>query len=120
MGIDEYQGLAMGTCLPSAENFAYMALNLAAEVGELAGKVAKAVRRGELSLEENELSVECGWDRWLELERELRLEAGDVAWQLAGLCSAMGWSLEEVCAENLAKLSGRASRGTLDGSGDSR
>ena len=41
MTLNEYQQQAMTTCLPESENFSYMMLNLAAEVGELAGKVGK-------------------------------------------------------------------------------
>ena len=45
MTLNEYQEKAMGTCLPSCENFSYMMLNLVGEVGELAGKVAKSIRK---------------------------------------------------------------------------
>ena len=39
-------------------------------------------------------------------------------WQLAGLCSVMGWDLEDVAAENLEKLAARKKAGTIDGDGD--
>ena len=45
MTLNEYQQQAMTTCLPEAENFSYMMLNLVGEVGEFAGKVAKAIRK---------------------------------------------------------------------------
>ena len=50
----------------------------------------------------------------------LAKEAGDIAWQLAGLCHVMGWSLEDVCQQNLDKLASRQQRGVIDGSGDER
>jgi hypothetical protein len=34
-------------------------------------------------------------------------EAGDILWQLSGLCSVMGWSLEDVAKMNLEKLAKR-------------
>ena len=58
MELNEYQEKAMSTCLPSCNNFAYMSLGLVSEVGELAGKVAKAVRKEEITLFGNDLY--CG------------------------------------------------------------
>jgi alanyl-tRNA synthetase len=49
---------------------------------------------------------------------ELKKEAGDILWQLSGVCSVMGWSLEEIAQMNLAKLAARKAAGTIDGSGD--
>lgn len=48
------------------------------------------------------------------------LEAGDVLWQLSGLCSVMGWDLETVAKRNLEKLSSRKARGVVAGEGDYR
>lgn len=45
MTLNEYQKAAMGTCMPSSNNFAYMILNLQGEVGEFCSKVAKAIRK---------------------------------------------------------------------------
>ena len=63
---------------------------------------------------------------WLEesFEQEdndaLMLEAGDVLWQLSGLCSIMGWRLEDVAKLNLDKLQDRQQRNQIDGNGDYR
>lgn len=46
MTLAQYQQQAMTTCLPESENFSYMMLNLVGEVGELASKVAKMIRKG--------------------------------------------------------------------------
>ena len=50
----------------------------------------------------------------------MRRECGDIAWQLAGLCHVMGWSLEDVARENLGKLADRKARGVIDSNGDNR
>lgn len=48
MTLTQYQQQAMTTCLPESENFSYMMLNLVGEVGELASKVAKMIRKGQV------------------------------------------------------------------------
>lgn len=120
--LGEYQRAAMGTCLPESENFAYMMLNLVAELGELSGKVAKRIRKGRALVDGNELVPQLDevWEDWSEFESGLRSEAGDVLWQLSGLCSVLGWDLEEVARDNLAKLADRRERGKIDGEGDRR
>lgn len=117
MTLNEYQDKAMSTCMESCDNWSYMMLNLVGEVGELASKVAKDIRKGKASIENNELTIEHSqYGRRRNIE--LMLEAGDIAWQLAGLCKVMGWTLEEVCQANLDKLQARKQAGTIDGNGD--
>lgn len=116
----------MSTCLPESDNFAYMFFGLVEEVGELAGKISKAIRKGKIGVGEidgkegNEIYATCSEKEWNEFEDALRKEAGDVAWMLAGLCKVMDWDLESVCLENLEKLRDRAERGKIDGAGDNR
>lgn len=122
MTLNDYQQQAMTTCLPESENFAYMMLNLVGEVGEIAGKVSKYIRKGQASFEGNDLRLysqgddNAAWDR----ESDLRKEAGDVLWQLAGLCSVMGWDLEDIARQNLSKLADRKQRGVIASEGDNR
>ena len=52
--------------------------------------------------------------------QDLQKELGDVLWQLSGLCSVMGWSLEEVAQQNLDKLASRQQRNVIEGNGDNR
>ena len=52
------------------------------------------------------------------IDEELKKEAGDILWQLAGLCSVHGWTLEEVAQQNLDKLADRKQRDKIDGDGD--
>ena len=105
----------MTTCMPSSENFSYMFINLVGEVGEFASKVAKAIRKDEISIFENHIDLNQDWD-----SSDLKKEAGDILWQLSGLCTVMGWSLEEVAQQNLDKLASRKQRNVIDGSGDNR
>lgn len=122
MTLNDYQQQAMTTCLPESENFAYMMLNLVGEVGEIAGKVSKYIRKSQASFEGNDLRLysqgddNAAWDR----ESDLRKEAGDVLWQLAGLCTVMGWDLEDIARQNLSKLADRKQRGVIASEGDNR
>lgn len=123
MTLNEYQQQAMTTCMKASENFSYMMLNLVGEVGELASKVAKHVRKGQVRFDEDgDISFDgsvavSDSEQYNDL---LRKEAGDVLWQLAGLCYVMGWPLERVAEENLQKLASRQQRGVIDGNGDER
>lgn len=105
--------------MESCENYSYMAGNLSAEVGELQGKVNKAQRKGNLKFREDGHIMWIGRkEDFVDFELELAKEAGDVLWQLSGLCSVMGWDLEDVAQLNLDKLAARKAAGTIDGKGD--
>lgn len=125
--LNEYQKRAMSTCMPSCENISYMLLNLVGEVGEFASKVAKAVRKDQVKIgwweegkeaDENDLIPTGSFAEWDELKEELKKEAGDILWQLSGLCTVMGWELEDVGLGNLDKLAARKAAGTIVGNGD--
>lgn len=127
MELNEYQKRAMETCMESSNNWSYMFLNLVGEVGEFASKVAKAIRKEKCAIgwkedsqeaDENNLFPTCSYFDWKEMDEELKKEAGDILWQLSGVCSVMGWSLEEIAQMNLDKLAARKAVGTIDGNGD--
>lgn len=131
MELNEYQKRAMSTCMPSCENMSYMLLNLVGEVGEFASKIAKGIRKGHCSIGlepnvvdaydiANETTANELWQFFGMEERldELKKEAGDILWQLSGLCSVMGWSLNDIAQMNLDKLAARKKAGTIDGNGD--
>jgi NTP pyrophosphatase (non-canonical NTP hydrolase) len=118
MELNEYQKRAMTTCTNSSRNFAYMMLNLVGEVGEFAGKVAKWVRIEKVEITENQVGYYGGKSE--NDVTELRKEAGDILWQLSGLCSVMGWCLEDVAQENINKLADRKKRNVIVGEGDNR
>lgn len=117
--------------MPSCKNISYMLLNLVGEVGEFSSKLAKAIRKNQVSIggktsaNRNILTVRDDSPEALEFDvlafdDELKKEAGDILWQLAGLCKVMGWTLEDVGQGNLDKLASRKARGVIDGDGDNR
>ena len=112
MRFDDYQAAAARTAIyPGAGTgeypaLAYTALGLG-EVGELQGKVKKVYRDDEgVITPEN--------------RRAIMEELGDVLWYAACMARELGVSLGDVASNNLAKLSDRAARGQLQGSGDRR
>lgn len=114
MTLNEYQEKAMTTCLSSCDNFSYMILNLVGEVGEFAGKVAKAIRKQELGMYDNQIHIKFEDDNKFDIiDDDLMSEAGDILWQLAGLCKVMGWPLDDVAQGNLDKLASRKKEGTI-------
>lgn len=119
--LNVYQERAMTTCMPTCNNLSYMLLNLVGEVGEFSSKVAKHIRKGEAGIGSGETPNQFYFTakaNFLTDRVALRKEAGDILWQLAGLCKVMGWDLEAVAQENLAKLAERAKNGTIAGNGD--
>ena len=107
MNMDEYQKKASATMLPTADNIYYVTLGLANEAGEVAGKIKKWIRDNDADLSR--------------LDKEaLADELGDVMWYLAMLANKVGMSLDDIATRNIDKLSSRAERGKLKGSGDNR
>jgi len=118
MELNEYQKKAMETCTESSNNYSYMFINLIGEVGEFASKIAKGVRKGDLVIDEDNVYItEDDTDR---INKELQLEAGDILWQLSGLCKVMSWNLEDIAQMNIDKLQARKQNGTIVGDGDDR
>ena len=121
MELNDYQERAMVTCMPTCNNASYMLLNMVGEVGEFASKIAKGIRKGEMMIKDNHLCLDSKQFTKESLERlkeSLMAEAGDICWQLSGLCTVMGWDLEEVAEYNLKKLAERKKNGTIAGNGD--
>jgi len=88
-------------------SLSYVFLGLGGEAGE-AQEHAKRIIRDDNCVVTPERKV------------QLKKELGDVAWYLAGACTELGLSLEEVLQENLDKLQDRKKRGMIKGSGDDR
>ena len=121
MTLKEYQAKAMTTCMDSSKNPLYMLLMTGEEVGELQGKFSKAIRKGWISFDDNQIKVHFEKCELYDLKEWFNLvkkELGDCLWGLAGLCEVMGWSLEDVAQMNLDKLAARKAVGTIDGNGD--
>ena len=125
MTLNEYQDRAMSTRMDTCDNISYMILNLVGEVGELSSKLAKHIRKGEAGIG-LEGDSRLYWSGRVDEDTEkhyltlISKEAGDILWQLAGLCDVLGFSLEEVAEQNLAKLADRKQRHVIDGNGDER
>lgn len=116
--LNEYQKLAMTTCMPSCNNFSYMQLNMVGELGEFTSKIGKLIRKGKAHIENNKLVFHN--DVTDEEIKAIRAEGGDIAWQMFGLFSVLGWDANTICQENLDKLASRKERDKIDGNGDFR
>ena len=118
--LNEYQERAMTTCMPTSANPLYMLFMLGEEIGELQGKFSKAIRKGKIRFENNELvfttnTTQNEIEEWDDLVAK---ECGDILWGIAGICKVMGWKLENIGQLNLDKLAARKAIGTIDGNGD--
>lgn len=120
MEIKEYQINAFSTCMKTSANYAYMSEGLDGEVGEYKGKVAKLIRKGKAKISSNELVLLAAKEERPGIMEDLKKELGDILWFVSGMATIMGWSLEDVAAQNLEKLADRQKRNVIDGNGDNR
>lgn len=128
MELNEYQDKAMETCMETCYNVSYMSLGLTSEVGELTGKLAKTIRKGDAYIGTDRHDSDLHYDpkfyndneRFTHWETELKHELGDILWFCAGIADTMGWQLDEISQMNLDKLQSRKQRGVIDGNGDLR
>ena len=105
---NEYQKLAERSNLMTGETaLSYAALGLVGEAGEIANKVKKVIR------DDNNVLTD-------EKRKSIQKEIGDVLWYISRLSAELGITLEEVMEQNIAKLSARMDKGTLQGDGDNR
>lgn len=125
MTLNAYQAKAMTTCLPTSHNDAYMLTNLVGEVGELSSKIAKAIRKGIMQFDgDGNLLFTKEYldgkhdDVCSDVMTGIVGELGDVLWQLSGLCTTLGYDLNQISQYNLDKLAARKQAGTIDGNGD--
>ena len=102
MTLNEYQEQAMSFALPTAKTAPYMLLGLSGEVGELHSLFAKFERDGKIDFE------------------DVKKEIGDVLWFVAGIANHFGYKLQDIADKNIAKLTDRKARLTIQGSGDNR
>ena len=87
---------------PEARALEYVALGLASEAGEFAGKVKKWIRDGVFD------------------EEAAKAELGDILWYVARAATEMNMYMSDVAQYNVEKLTNRQQQGTLQGSGDNR
>ena len=109
MEMNSYQDAARKTAAypDVGSNPIYPTLGLTGEAGEVADKVKKVIR-------------DRGGVFDADTREAIKLELGDVLWYVAQLASELGYDLNEVADANLQKLSSRAARGRIGGSGDQR
>lgn len=90
------------------EKYAYLALGLVGESGEVAEKVKKFLRGddGEVFSDER--------------KEDIKKELGDVLWYLARLSDELNITLSDIAQLNHDKLMSRKEHNTIKGSGDSR
>jgi len=91
----------------------YPALGLANEAGEVLGKIKKLIRDNDVDFKGNSTIPAA---KKVEIAEEL----GDVLWYVAALAKDLNLSMNDISAINIEKLTSRAKRGTLGGSGDRR
>lgn len=120
MELNEYQSRAMETCelVKSCDNIAYMSYGLMGEVGEFMEKIAKHIRKGTISMHNNEAKI--SEDFTLNDHDALISELGDIAWFVAGMARVLGCDLETVCRKNLSKTTDRMIHNVIIGDGDNR
>jgi NTP pyrophosphatase (non-canonical NTP hydrolase) len=109
MNLNDYQKTALDTAMyPNrGNNFAYPALGLAGEAGEVADKLKKVIRDNDGDLTQG-------------VRDAVAKEIGDVLWYVAVLAYEMGYDLSDIAQMNVNKLASRKERGVISGSGDNR
>lgn len=92
---------------PKEHALYYTTLGLCGEAGEVANKVKKIYRDkgGVLSQED---------------KKNISLELGDVLWYISDLAGQLGYRLDEIAYQNIAKLDVRRGNNTINGAGDNR
>jgi NTP pyrophosphatase (non-canonical NTP hydrolase) len=105
MDMTKYQEQAATTSQPQGDAILHAVFGLVAEAGEVATLYQK-YHRGDFD--------------YVELERKLKGELGDVLWYLTEVCTRHQWWLGDIAQGNLDKLASRAARGKIEGAGDDR
>ena len=98
-------GASTTAIYPIEQNIEYVSMGLANEVGEVLGKIKKAIR--------DDIDIQT-------LRDQVKDELGDVLWYAAMLAFEFGLNLSEVANHNHQKLLDRKERQVIQGSGDNR
>ena len=105
MELSDYQEAAEKTAVypkNTDEGLYYVTMGLVGEAGEVANKVKKLIRDGQLDYD------------------NAAAELGDVLWQVAMVAYELGYDLDEIGKANVKKLRSRLDRGVVQGEGDNR
>ncbi len=108
MTFNEYQDSSKNTAKYSKSRaYDYLVMGLCGEAGEVANKYKKIIRD-----QDGVLTPEA--------KAKIADELGDVLWYLARLANELGYDLEHIAKNNIAKLISRNERGVVGGDGDNR
>lgn len=100
---DGYQDWTDSTAIyPEHSALEYVALGLASEAGEFAGKVKKLIRDGNVDVD------------------DMISELGDCLWYIARAAAELEVHLSDVAKTNIDKLEDRKARDKIKGEGDNR
>jgi NTP pyrophosphatase (non-canonical NTP hydrolase) len=128
VNLNEYQSAAVDTAIYPGQGtplgLSYVALKYNGEAGEFAEHLGKAIRDDAFGQPAPHLQKRDGKPAFVGLTPErralLKKELGDGLWYIAAAAKELGYTLDEIAAENIAKLRDRKERGVLGGSGDNR
>lgn len=106
--LDKYQMFVRSTKTYDKEfSLMYPVLGLANEAGEVAGKLKKIIRDDGGQLTPERLD-------------DIVSELGDVLWYVTAIADDLGITVSDIFHANYIKISDRAKRGVIKGSGDHR
>lgn len=117
MEASEYQKKAH-TFATYGEGITYPSLGLCEEAGEVAGKIAKFIRKNNGHLPN--FSLKCDEQPMEKLRDDVKRELGDCCWFIAELATFFNLELGDILQTNIDKLSDRKARGVIVGEGDNR
>ncbi len=108
MEMNEYQQAALQTAVyPQEMKIVYPLIGITGETGEVAEKIKKVIRDNNAVFSDDD-------------RREIAKEIGDILWYISSLSSDIGYSLDEIAAMNIDKITSRNERGKIHGEGDNR
>lgn len=110
MTFNEYQQTALTTAVHHANpemDKSIFAMGIAGEAGEVLEKWKKIVAYRDGKISDDALA-------------ELSKELGDVLWYIAVFAHELGIELDDIVAQNVAKLASRQERNVIKGQGDNR
>ena len=117
MEASEYQKKAH-TFATYGDGITYPSLGLCEEAGEVAGKIAKFIRKNNGHLPN--FSLKCDEQPMEKLRDDVKRELGDCCWFIAELATFFNLEFGDILQSNIDKLSDRKARGVIVGEGDNR
>lgn len=110
MNFNEYQEKTSNTWISNQHNLTRIILGICGESGEIAEKIKKFYRDGNVNLKEDLYN----------LKKDLKKELGDLMYYIAMCANSLQLNLEDIAKTNIEKLKSRKQRNKIKGSGDNR